>query len=625
MCGICGIFHYGADEPIPRALVGAMAASLRHRGPDDEGFHFEGPIGLGFRRLAIIDLQTGNQPIPNEDSTRWVTLNGEIYNYRELRLQLEAAGHRFRTRSDTETIVHGHEEWGADVVSHLNGMFGLAVWDAGSRTLLLARDHLGVKPLYWYDDGRRLLFGSEIKAILQDETVPRAVDDEALAIFLALGYVPSPRTLFKGIRKLPPGHRLRADASGVRLERFWRTIPRIRDISEPEAIEEYARRFRLAVERQMVSDVPVGSLLSGGVDSALVTAVMREIAAGPVMTFSVGFEAEGDWNELDDAAESARLLGTEHHDLRISARHYVDLFPESLWHLEEPVLSQSTFAFYFLAKLARGSVKVVLTGQGADEPLAGYDRYRGEKLARSLGWLAGSPVSQRLVAALPRAEQLRRAARALGERDPLQRFANIYALFGPEDVRRLLRPEIAARISGVDTTAPIRAWQQDVVHLDGLSQLLYVDTRLSLPDDLLMYGDKLAMANSLEARVPILDYELVEFVETLPPALKLRGLNGKYVHKRAARRWLPETVIRRRKRGFGTPVDAWFQRELDGFVRDTLLGGGPACREYFDAGAVGAMLREHRERRRDHRRRIFALLSFELWHRRFLQSPVAIG
>ena len=624
MCGICGIYHYASDAPVPRRLVESMAASIRHRGPDDDGFHVDGPIGLGFRRLSIIDLETGHQPIPNEDESRWVILNGEIYNYRELRRQLEAAGHRFRTRSDTETIVHGHEEWGADVTSHLNGIFGFAVWDAPRRALLLARDHLGVKPLYWYDDGRRLLFGSEIKAILQDESVPRAVDEEALAIFLALGYVPSPRTLFRGIHKLPPGHRLRVDAAGARLERFWRTVPRIQEIPEAEAVEEYARRFRLAVERQMVSDVPVGSLLSGGVDSAMVTAVMREVASGPVMTFSVGFEAEGDWNELEDAAESARLLGTEHHELRIGIRHYLDYFPESLWHLEEPVLSQSTFAFYFLTKLARENVKVVLTGQGADEPLAGYDRYRGEKLSRRLGWLAGSPVSQRLVAALPRAEKLRRAAGALGERDPLRRFAQIHALFRPEDLQQLLQPELAVRIARTDTTTPIRTWQQDVVHLDGLSQLLYIDTRMSLPDDLLMYGDKLAMANSLEARVPILDYELVEFVETLPPGLKLRGMTGKYVHKLAARRWLPEGVIRRRKRGFDTPVDLWFQGELDGFVRETLLAGSSACRDYFDLGAVERMLAEHRERRRDHRRRIFALLSFELWHRRFLNSPVAI-
>jgi asparagine synthase (glutamine-hydrolysing) len=639
MCGICGIFHYALDAPVARPLVESMAASLRHRGPDDDGFHVDGRIGLGFRRLSIIDLETGHQPIPNEDESRWVILNGEIYNYRELRRELEAAGHRFRTRSDTETIVHGHEEWGADVTRRLNGIFGLAVWDARAGRLLLARDHLGVKPLYYHDDGRRLLFGSEIKALLQDESVPRALDEEALAIFLSLGYVPSPRTLFRGIRKLPPGHRLRVDAAGARLERYWNTIPELHDISENEAVEEYARRFRLAVERQMVSDVPVGSLLSGGVDSALVTAVMREVAqgtaggplgaggraSGPVMTFSVGFEEEGDWNELVDAAESSRLLGTEHRDLRIHAGHYVDFFPESLWHLEEPVLSQSTFAFYFLAKLARRSVKVVLTGQGADEPLAGYDRYRGEKLAASLGWLAASPVSRRLVAALPRAEKLRRAARSLGERDPLQRFARIHALFAPADLGRLLQPELAARLAGVDPAEPLRFWQRDVQHLDGLSQLLYVDTRMSLPDDLLLYGDKLAMASSLEVRVPILDVELVEFVETLPPALKLRGLTGKHVHKLAARRWLPEAVIRRRKKGFGTPVDAWFQRELDGFVRGTLLAPGSVCREYFVPRAVEKLLLEHRERRRDHRRRIFALLSFELWHRRFLQSPVAIA
>lgn len=601
-----------------------MAASLAHRGPDDEGFHVEGPIGLGFRRLSIIDLETGHQPIPNEDESRWVILNGEIYNYRDLRRELETAGHRFRSRSDTETIVHGHEAWGDEVTNRLNGIFGFAVWDASDRTLLLARDHLGVKPVYWYDDGQRLLFGSEIKAILQDRSVPRELDLEALGIFLSLGFVPSPRTLFKGIRKLPPGHRLQVDAKGARLVRYWRKIPQIQDISEADAIDAYAQLFQRAVERQMVSDVPVGSLLSGGVDSAMVTAVMRGHSPYPVTTFSIGFEEEGDWNELDDAADTARFLGTSHEDLRISAQDYVDFFPQSLWSLEEPVLSQSTFAFYYLSRLARQKVKVVLTGQGADEPWAGYDRYRGEKLAGSLGWLAGNPMSRRLVRTLPRAEKLRRATHALGERDPAQRFAGIHALFAPEDSQRLLRAEVADTVGRCDPTEPIRFWQQDVEHLDGLSQLLYVDTRLSLPDDLLFYGDKLAMANSLEARVPILDVELVEFVESLPPSLKLRGLTGKYAHKRAARRWLPDAIVHRRKKGFGTPVDGWFQNELDGFVRETLLAPRSACSEYFEPRAVETLLQEHRQGRRDHRRRIFALLSFELWHRRFLQSSVLV-
>lgn len=624
MCGICGIFHYRRDGAVRDSLVQQMAASLRHRGPDDEGFHVDGPIGLGFRRLSIIDLETGHQPIPNEDSSRWVILNGEIYNYRELRRELEDAGHRFRTRSDTETLVHGHEAWGADVTNHLNGIFGFALWDAASHSLLLARDHLGVKPLYYFDDGERLLFGSEIKAILQDPEVPRELDPEALGIFLSLGFVPSPRTLFRGIRKLPPGHRLQVDSRGAALRRYWRKIPELQPLADGEAIEAYSQLFEKAVSRQMVSDVPVGSLLSGGVDSAMVTAVMRQHSPHQVTTFSIGFEEEGDWNELDDAAETARFLGTSHEERRIRVEDYLEFFPRSLWHLEEPVLSQSTFAFYSLTQLARQKVKVVLTGQGADEPWAGYDRYRGEKLSGSLGWLAGSPVSRRLVQALPRAEKLRRAAHALGERDPLQRFSGIHSLFAPELAQRLLRPELAASVGACDPSEPIRSWQKDVEHLDGLTQLLYIDTRLSLPDDLLFYGDKLAMANSLEARVPILDVELVEFVESLPPSLKLRGLTGKYVHKRAARRWLPEAIVRRRKKGFATPVDGWFQHELDGYVRETLLGPASACREYFDPRGLEVLLQEHRQGRRDHRRRIFALLSFELWHRRFLESSVLV-
>ena len=625
MCGICGIFEYSGEGHVERPLIETMASSIQHRGPDDAGFHVAGPIGLGFRRLSIIDLQGGHQPIPNEDSTCWLILNGEIYNYRELRQQLEAAGHRLRTQADSETIVHGYEEWGADVTNHLNGMFGFAVWDSGKRQLLLARDHLGIKPLYYHDNGSRLIFGSELKAILQDERVPRELDPQALDIFLRLGYLPSPWTLFKGIHKLPAGHRLLASAAGIEVERFWKSTPEIQhDIDEQQAIDGYAERFRRAVERQMVSDVPIGCLLSGGVDSAMVTAVMSELSDKPVKTFSIGFEEPGDWNELDDAAATSRLFRTEHHPIKISARDYLDFFAESFWYLEEPVLSQSTFAYYYLSKLARSHVKVVLTGQGADEPLAGYDRYRGEKLAAKIGWLAGSRLSQKLVSTLPRAEKLRRAARSLGERDPLERFTQIHTLFSSKELQDLLRPEIRAQmIPPVGARGPIEHLQQDVQHLDGLSQLLYIDTRLSLPDDLLFYGDKLSMANSLEARVPLLDYELVEYIESLPPSLKLRGMRGKYVHKQAARRWLPESVIHRRKKGFGTPVDAWFQSELDGFVRETLLSPDAACSELFQRPALERLLAEHRERRRDYRRHITALLSFELWHRRFLKSPVA--
>jgi asparagine synthase (glutamine-hydrolysing) len=626
MCGICGIYNYATGAPAARALVESMAHSIRHRGPDDDGFHFDGALGLGFRRLSIIDLATGHQPLADEDESRWVILNGEIYNYRGLRAELEAAGHRFRTRTDTETIAHGHEVWGADVTNHLNGMFAFALWDAPRRELLLARDPLGIKPLYWYDDGKRVLFGSEIKAILQDDSVPREIDLEALAVFLAYGYVPSPRTLFKGIRKLPPGWRLRVDANGARSERYWRAVPSIRSaITEAEAIDEYARLLRQAVERQRMSDVPIGVMLSGGVDSGVVTAILAEMSAEPVRTFSVGFEEEGDWNELEEAADTARRFHTEHHPLRISARDYTDFFADSFWYLEEPVLSQSTFAFYYVSKLARQHVKVVLTGQGADEPLAGYDRYRGERLASRLGWLAGSPLSRGLVGALPRAEKLKRAARSLSERDPVTRFAEIHALFAEDQRRALLRPDTARALDGFDTRAPLRPLQAEVAHLDPLAQLLYCDTRLSLPDDLLMYGDKMSMANSLEARVPLLDVDLVEFVESLPVALKMRGLTGKYVHKRAAERWLPQSTIRRPKKGFATPVDAWFQKELGGFVRDTVLAPTSACREYFEASAIQRMLDEHVSRRRDHRRQLFALLSFELWHRRFLRSPVGVS
>jgi len=625
MCGICGIFNYASGELASEVLVKSMSNAIRHRGPDDDGSFVDGPVALGFRRLSIIDLATGHQPLANEDQTCWVTMNGEIYNYRELRHELELLGHTFRTSTDTETVVHGYEQWGPEVTSHLNGMFGFALWDGRRRQLLIARDHLGIKPVYFHDDGRRLLWGSELKAILQDPNVRREVNPEALSLFLSYGYVPSPWTLFKGIYKLGPGCRLIASSAGARQEQYWRSIPEIRtDLSEVDATETYARLLRQAVKRQMVSDVPVGVMLSGGLDSGVITAIMSEEAPGAVKTFTVGFEDEGSWNELDEAAGTSRLFQAQHHFVRIASKDYADFLAEGLWFLEEPVLSTSVVAFYYLSKLAHGYVKVALTGQGADEPLAGYARYRGERLASRIGWLVGSPLSRALLRALPRAEQMNRAARSLGQRDPLTRFSEIRLLFSAVDRQALLRPEFVPTTENFDIREPIAYFQRDVSHLDTLAQLLYVDTRTSLPDDLLLYGDKMSMANSLEARVPLLDVDLVNFIESLPTDLKLRGLTGKYIHRKACERWLPESVIKRPKKGFETPVDVWFQRSLDGFVRDAVLAPGSACSRYFETGFIVNLLDEHRARKRDHRRRIYALLSFELWHRRFIDQAVVV-
>ncbi|MEE9414993.1 MAG: asparagine synthase C-terminal domain-containing protein, partial [Acidimicrobiales bacterium] len=361
-----------------------------------------------------------------------------------------------------------------------------------------------------------------------------------------------------------------------------------------------------------------------GVDSGMVTAAMCKASETPVPTFTIGFGDGFKWDEQDDAAETARLLGTEHTGFTLDSGDFVDFFAKSTWHLEEPVLSQSTFAYYQLTKFAREHVKVVLTGQGADEPWAGYARYLGEHYGKNLRRLIDNPLSHRLVAALPdssiHTERVRRATTSLGERDDLARFVNIHSVFGQAETASLMHPDLVEPFIDSDPATPMRYWQKDVAHLDGLSQLLYIDTRMSLPDDLLLYGDKLAMANSLETRVPLLDVELIEFVETLPPKLKLRGTQGKYVHKQAAERWLPSEVIKRPKRGFATPVDKWFQGELDSFLNDTMLAADSACSELFDRAELDRLLSEHRTGERNHRRQLSTLLGFEMWSRQFLRS-----
>ena len=626
MCGIAGIYNYATRESVDRRMLEAMADSVVHRGPDDAGF-FTGPaVGFAFRRLSIIDIEGGHQPMANRDGSTQVMLNGEIYNFRELRRELESAGHRFGTASDTETIVHGYDRWGPQVTSHLNGMFGMAVWDATNESLMLARDHMGIKPLYYFDDGTRIIFGSELRSILTDPSVPRALDPTALRIFLTYGYLPSPFTLFKNIHKLQPGHRLIAGRDGVRVERYWTRVPRTdTSIDEASAIEQYTSLVNTAVDRQMMSDVAVGSLLSGGVDSGIVTAAMcKSSATEPVRTFTVGFNDDFEWDEIEDAAETAQILGTRHQSFKIDANDFADFFQKSMWHLEEPVLSQSTFAYYQLTKQARDHVTVALTGQGADEPWAGYHRYFGEKYGGNVRWLLDNPLSDGLMKRLPgnniHTDRLRRATASLGEHDPLSRFVNIHSVFGNDDAASLIHPDLANDILDTDAAQPMRYWQRDVQHLDGLTQLLYIDSRMSLPDDLLLYGDKLAMANSLETRVPLLDVDVMEFVETLPPQFKLRGRQTKYVHKLAASNWLPEKVIHRRKRGFATPVDSWFQGALDSFLNDTMLAADSACGEYFDRTELDRILNEHRSGQRNHRRQLTTLLSFELWHRQFMRS-----
>lgn len=630
MCGICGIFDL-AGHPIQDGLLKRMTAVLEHRGPDGQGLHVDREVGLGHRRLSIIDVAGGAQPIANEDGSVSVVFNGEIYNFIELRRELEGFGHTFRTQSDTEVIVHAYEQWGEDCVRRFNGMFAFALWDARRRELLLARDHLGVKPLYYTCIGDRLLFASEIKALLQDPHCRREVDLDALIELFTFRCVPSPKTLFRNIYKLPPGHRLRATHKGVRTSRFWDWAPgEPRNGSEAALAEEYQALLEDAVRLQMRSDVPLGLFLSSGVDSGALLAIMSRYSAGPVQSFTIGFEDGEHCNEIDDARELARRFGAEHYHLTVRPEDYVRYFERYLLDIEEPVAHEAAPAFHFVSRLARHRVKVALTGQGADEPWAGYDRYKGVQLSRFYSrlprWVTNGLA--RLASRLPsRLERTKRGLISLGERDLPTRFLKVYSFISADMKARLFRGDLKARFEAQPDIArrALERWRRDVRERDPLTQMLYIDTRTSLPDDLLMVGDKTAMANSLELRVPFLDRRLVEFIETLPPRFKLRGMTGKYLHKRVCRRWLPDAVIRRKKKGFDNPLEKWFRMRMRGFVEDCLLGRNSFLGRYFDRKYLREILELDRSGRAQLHRHIHLLVSVELWHRAFLRLQLILG
>ena len=624
MCGIAGIFQLnGWAVDVER--LRRMTEVIAHRGPDGSGHFIDGPVGLGHRRLSIIDLEGGSQPISNEDDSLQVVFNGEIYNFIELRAELEAAGHRFKTRSDTEVIVHAYEQWGDTCVSRFNGIFSFALWDAPRRRLFIARDHLGVKPLYYHVSDGALIFGSEVKALLAHPDCPRDVDAAALGDLFTFRYVPSPRTLFRGVGKLPPGHYMVVTAQGVETRRYWTWTPTHRgDASEAELTEAYAELVEDAVKLQLRSDVPVGLFLSSGVDSASLLALMRGKLTGPIHTFTIGFEGGERTNENADAAALARRFGSDHTEMIVTPSDYADYFERYMWDLEEPVGNETAAAFYFVSKIASSKVKVVLTGQGADEPWAGYHRYLGVKLSEYYqhlpAWLTGS-VIKKVVLALPRNERLKRGVTTLDEPDLLTRFAKIYSFFTPEMRARLFNGSASGTAYGsYEARNALAALQDDVRHLDAVSQMLYIDTRASLPDDLLMVNDKMSMANSIESRVPFLDRRLVEFVETLPVHYKLRFTRGKHLHKKALERWLPKSVVHRKKKGFDNPMQHWLRAKLREHVRESLFAADSSIRKYFDVDYIRQLVRLHEEGRESYMRHIYLLVSFEMWHRRFMKG-----
>lgn len=618
MCGIAGIFQLNRTPAPPRVLE-QMLQSILHRGPDEDGRLVDAELVMGMRRLSIIDLADGHQPISDESGRYSVVFNGEIYNYRELREQLLARGHRLKTHSDTEVIVHLFEERGPECLEDLRGMFAFAVWDNQDRSLFLARDRLGIKPLYTTQVGDAFIFASEIKALLTHPGVSATLDLQALTEYLSLKYVPSPRTLFAGIRSLPPGHCVQLREGHVESKRYWNVSFSKPDQcqTESEYVAEALQLLRESVRLRLRSDVPFGAFLSGGLDSSTIVALMAEQMTEPVKTFSVGFGDSNQADELPFAQNVADRFGCEHHTLRITGADFLKHAEDVLWHLDQPIADQATVATFMVAKLARQHVKMVLTGEGGDELFAGYARYVGERYSPWLTWLPSSAghLARRLLRQAPGLRRGKIAFNALTRRDEATRFANWFPMFS-DDVKSCLL---------ADTMQDFRQGAHDVfaAHLAdcdakaSLDRMLYVDSKLWLPDYLLLRGDKLTMANSLEARLPLLDHKFVEFAARLPVNYKLRGKTRKYLLKQVAAELLPPEIIHRKKQGFPIPIDQWLRHEARSLMHDNLSRETLERRGLFNPAFVERLMQQHESGFADHSTELWGLISLEMWTRRF--------
>jgi asparagine synthase (glutamine-hydrolysing) len=598
-----------------------MCDVMRHRGPDDEGLYLGAGVGLGMRRLSIIDLETGRQPIHNEDSTVWVVLNGEIYNFRDLRRDMESRGHAFYTQTDTETIVHLYEEYGDRCVDHLRGMFAFALWDEKRRRLLLVRDRLGVKPLYYAEAGGRLVFASELKALLELPDVEPEINWRAASHLFTFLTTPASESIVQGIHKLPAGHLLVA-ASGreTQVLPYWDVhFNPDHGRSTGELIEELRARLDESVRLRLVSDVPLGAFLSGGLDSSAVVASMARLTRGPVKTFTIGFKDQA-FDESTHARSVARAFGTDHHEL-ILEPDMTDIVEDVAWHLDEPFGDSSAIPTYMVSKLAAKHVKVVLSGDGGDEIFAGYDKYRVEARRRAFR-LPGPAraMAGGAAALLPPGTKGRNFLRNLALDGP-RRYLDESTLFRRDDMERLFLPEVLGRMGDADP------WSEELGYLERanghwLSAARYTDIKSYLPLDILTKVDRMSMAHSLEAREPLLDHRLVEFAATIPPGMMLRGGTTKWIFKEAMRGILPDNIIDRRKHGFAVPLGRWFRGKLGGFVHDLLLTKRSRERGFFDPAAVGNLVRSH-EQGRPLDLHIWTLLSFELWCRAFIDARPA--
>jgi asparagine synthase (glutamine-hydrolysing) len=618
MCGICGQLNFVNDEPVNPETIRRMSRSILHRGPDDEGHFISGPVGLGFRRLSIIDLAGGGQPMSDAERTVQVVFNGEIYNFRELRRELESRGHKFRTRSDTEVIVHGYKQWGTDVFSRLNGMFGIAIWDVKQKRLVVARDAMGIKLIYYRIENGQLTFGSEIRPVLAAGDSKPQIAPAAVALFLRFRYTPSPLTIFEGIKKLAAGTMLVVENGACREERWYNFVPSPfpDTMKDSEAADELLDLYRRSVKRHLCADVPVGVLLSGGLDSALLLALMNEHGRHwPAYTAGYGKDFPDD--ELQTASLTALRLGARHVAVKLDKNEFERSLPKIVEYLEEPVASSSIVPMYFVCKRAREDVKVALIGQGPDELFGGYNRHLGVhygNLWRRLPGALRSRVTSAILR-LPRNETLKRGVQSLAIEDRVARYESVFSLHPAQTVSGLFRPEFCPNGDSelsryLDPVVP------QMERTDELGGFQLLELRSSLPDELLMYADKLSMAHNLEARVPYLDRPIVEFVQRLGANHKIRYGVRKWLHRRVCLKLLPTSILFRKKRGFAVNVvDRWFDTRAKSVFSDFLLDKDSLMYEQLRPEPVRALLEQHRARRQDNHKLLFSLIMFEQWLR----------
>jgi len=646
MCGICGVLDFNITET-GEGVVQRMCEALAHRGPDDEGMVFiQGDkffevkrsfptyrdksgfeVGLGHRRLSIIDLsEAAHQPMCNENGTIWIVYNGEIYNFQDLRKELEHKGHLFKSKSDTEVILHAYEEWGVECLNAFRGMFAFAIWDSKRKRLFMARDRLGEKPLVYFNKNGRFIFASEIKAILQDPTVERKVNIFALHNYLTYQYIPSPDTILEGIKKLPPAHYLLYDRFGnIKIERYWKLnfSPIQKSYSDlPQLCDLIRKGLEESVKLRLISDVPLGAFLSGGVDSSLIVGIMAGISGRPVKTFSIGFE-EKDFDELSYGKLVSEHFSTEHHEFVVRP-NAIEILPKLIWHYNEPFADSSAIATYYVASMTKDYVKVVLTGDAGDENFAGYPRYLRSKWVALFAKFPEKvrkdvmPSFFRIFSSFHMMEgKLNRLADFMEilTADQEKNYLEQIKIFNSKEKENIYTEDFAKDLEGVNPLDFLLSKYKEIGTDNLLNKLLYVDINSYLPEDLLVKIDIATMANSLEARVPFLDHQFMEFSAGIPSRLKLKGSVGKFILKEAFSDFLPQAILKRKKMGFGVPVSRWFRNELKDYIYEILLDPKTLNRGYFKREGVERLLNDHIALRYDHSARIWALLFLEIWFR----------